>query len=424
MNPGFRTLLIEGLRKFAAEGYRSESDLQEWMQRLQAALEIELPSDEESKAALARILESVYARDMRTGIAKRVPGVSRYTLSRVAPHLRAELDRRVWAGADLIKLRKRAATQQSLQRFAGWTTSVPPGGFPRIPKDDLRDVAREIGMPVATLKYERRRLAIDQGHKLSAAVAHVVAEGEGAIAGIWHDRGESDHSYDARPEHLARSGKFFLVRDSWAIEQGLIKRGSAKYTDEITEPAFEVYCSCWYEWVTTPHDLPEDMLTAKGRAWISGVRLDSVPTAAQIEAGNYPKKHLRMYGLDISIETKAGETRSGIGPDGRAWSVVLPADYGYIRGTVGSDKEHIDCYVGPNADAPKVWVVDQLDAETRKYDEQKVLLGFNSRSQALETYENGFSDGKGHLRIGQVHEFTAEDFRRTIKDEPKAILSA
>ncbi len=424
MRQTFRALLLEGIRKFAESGYRSESDLQEWMQRLEAALEIELPSDEESKVALARILESVYARDMKRGIAKRVPGVSQYTLSRVAPHLRAELDRRIWAGADLIKLRKRAATQQSLQRFAGWTTSVPPHGFPRIPKNDLRDVAREIGMPVASLKYERRRLAIDQSAKMMSAVSSIVAEGEGAIAAIWHDRGAQDGGYDARPEHLARSGKLFLIRDSWALNDGLIRKGSAKYTDEIEQPAEFVYCSCTYEYVVHLQDLPENLLTAKGRAWISGVRLDSMPSAAQIEAGNYPKGHLRMYGLDISIETREGEARTGVGKDGRAWSVMLPADYGYILRTVGSDGEHIDCYVGPNADAPKVWVVDQLDAETRKYDEQKVLMGFNSRSQALETYESGFSDGKGRLRIGQVHEFTAEDFRRTIKDEPKAVLSA
>jgi hypothetical protein len=417
-------LLLEGLRKFAAEGYRSESDLQEWMQRLQAALEIELPSDEESKEVLARILESVYARDLRTGLAKRVPGVSRYTLSRVAPHLRAELDRRIWAGADLIVLRKRAATQQSLQRFAGWTTSVPPHGFPRIPKDDLRDVAREIGMPVASLKYERRRLAIDQGHKMLSAVASIVAEGEGAIAAIWHDRGEQDHGYDARPEHLKRSGKLFLIRGSWALEQGLIRKGSAQYTDEIEQPAQLVYCSCTYEYVVHLQDLPADMLTAKGKAWVSGVRFDSVPTPAQIKAGNYPKDHIRRHGLDISIETREGETRSGIGPDGRPWSVTMPASYGYLRKTVGADDEHIDCYIGPHEDAPLVWVVDQLDAETRKFDEQKVLIGFASMSLALETYENGFSDGKGRLRIGKVHEFTAEDFARTIKDEPKAVLSA
>jgi hypothetical protein len=420
----FRALLLEGISKFAESGYTSEGELQEWLGRLHEALDRELPSDEESKKTLARILEGIYERDMRSGLVKRVPGVSRYTLDRVAPYLRAELDRRIWAGADLIKLRKRAATQQSLQRFAGWTTSVPPRGFPRIPKNDLRDVVREIGMPIASLKYERRRLAIDQGHKMMAATASVVAEGEGAIAAIWHDRGVEDRGYDARPEHLARSGKLFLIRDSWAIKDGLIRKGSAQYTDEIEQPAQLVYCSCTYEYVVHLQELPDKLLTAKGRAWVSGVRLDSAPSASQIEAGNYPKGHIRMYGLDISIETRAGETRSGVGPDGQPWSVVLPADYGYIRRTLGADGDHLDCYIGPNADAPLVWVVDQHDAETRVFDEQKVLMGFNARSQAIETYESGFSDGKGRLRIGKVHEFTAEDFRRTIKDEPEAVLSA
>ena len=413
MTKTFRALLIEGLRKFATSGYRSEGDLQEWIARLHAALELELPTDKESKTTLARILEGVYARDMRGGIMRRVPGVSRYTLDRVAPYLRAELDRRIFAGADLIRLRKRAVVEKTLQRFAGWVSSVPPDGtFDYSP----RAISKKITTEYKQLNFEYRRVAIDQGHKLSASVAHVVAIGEGAISAIWHDRGEHDHGYDARPEHLARSGKLFLVRDSWAIEQGLVRRGAATYTDQIESPAQLVYCSCWYEWNTQIQRLPKEMLTAKGRAWASGVRLDSVPTPAQIEAGNYPKGHVRMHGLDISIETRKGEPRTGTGDDGRTWSVVMPADYGYIRRTVGADGEQIDCYIGSYADAPLIWVVDQRDHRTGFFDEQKVLIGFSSRSLAIETYMSGFSDGLGHLRMGRVHELSVEDFKRQVRD--------
>src|SRR5208283_1065590 len=120
--------------------------------------------------------------------------------------------------------------------------------------------------PTAQLKFERRRVAIDQGYKLSSSIAHVVAMGSGAIAGIWHDRGQWDHGYDARPEHLARSGTMFLVRDSWAMREGLIKKGGLQYTDEIEAAGLLVYCSCFYEYVASPHDVPAELLTAKGRA--------------------------------------------------------------------------------------------------------------------------------------------------------------
>lgn len=265
MTKAFRTLLLEAIREFSERGYMSESHLQQWTARLHAMIESELPTDEESRDILARILGSVYAREYRSGIARRVPGVSRYTLDRVSPHLRAELDKRIFASADLIRIRKKETVEKTLARFSGWASSVPPTGtFDFSP----RALSKQITKDLVSFKYERRRVAIDQGHKMSANVAHVVAMGEGAIGGIWHDRGEDDGGYDARPIHLARSGKVFLIRNSWAIEEGLIRRGAAQYTDEIEQPSEFPYCSCYYEYIVHPQDLPETFLTAKGRAYI------------------------------------------------------------------------------------------------------------------------------------------------------------
>jgi hypothetical protein len=264
----FRTLLLEALRYFEGRGYTSEAELQDWLMRLSYALEREVPSDQQTRAELGAILSTIYKRDVdRMGVQRRVPGVTRYTIDRIAPQLRAELDRRIFAAADLIRLNKAAAKQKTLQRFSGWVTSVPPGGGSTTP---VREVAANVVKPTAQLKFEQRRVAIDQGHKLSAAVAHVVAQGQGAIAGIWHDRGEYDHGYDARPEHLARSGKLFLVRDSWALIEGLIKKGGLTYYDEIDQVAQKPYCSCFMTWIVTPRDVPAELLTAKGRAWVDG----------------------------------------------------------------------------------------------------------------------------------------------------------
>lgn len=273
MTREFRELLSEGVRKFAEGGYTSEADLQDWMTRLHAALEREMPSDEDSRQTLKRILESVYAREVGGGLQRKIPGISRYTLDRVAPHLRAELDRRIFAGADLIRLNKRAAVEKTLQRFAGWVSSIPPEGAI---KPSVRSTVSDIGKSVRHLKFEARRVAIDQGHKLAAAVAHVVARGEGAIAAIWHDRGEHDHGYDARPEHLKRSGKLFLVRDSWAAKEGLIRKPpAAKFTDQIEQPAELPYCSCYYEYITSPQRIPQELLTGRGRAYVSGKSIDA-----------------------------------------------------------------------------------------------------------------------------------------------------
>ncbi len=265
MTSALRALVQRAVEEFAASGLSSDAALQDWLMRLHATIEREMPSDAESKEAIATALRAVYDRGARKGFAH-IPGVSRYTLERIAPELRAELDRRIHASVDLIRLNKKAATEKTLQRFAGWVSSVPRGGTA---ETDLRSVASEILKPVARVKYEARRVAVDQGHKLNAAISHVVAQGAGAIAAIWHDRGEHDKGYDARKEHLARSGKLYLVRDSWAMDEGLVKRGGP-YTDEVDQPAERVYCSCWWEWITSPRSLPEEMLTEKGRQWVRG----------------------------------------------------------------------------------------------------------------------------------------------------------
>lgn len=264
LQPRFITLLYAALREFALHGYTTEARLQDWLLRLHHALEYELPTDAYTRKQLAGALNTVFKRSVSTaGIQRRVPGVGLYTLDMVAPALRAELDRRIFAGVDLIRLNRAAAVQKTLQRFSGWASSVPPDGLRNA---KVRDIAGEIAKPVRQVRYEARRVAIDQGAKLQSAVAHVVAKQEGAVAAIWHDRGEHDHSYDARKAHLARSGKLFLIRDSWAMEEGLIRRGALDYTDSIEQPAELPFCSCWYEYATSPRDLPETVLTAKGRA--------------------------------------------------------------------------------------------------------------------------------------------------------------
>lgn len=264
----FRTLLMQAIKEFAARGYTSEFELQEWLMRLHTALDIEMPSDEEIRKTLALSLTSVHKREIERGIAQLVPGVSRYTLDRVAPALRAELDRRIFAGVDLIKLNKRSVTEKTLQRFSGWVTSVPPGGSS---ETNLRSVATDIAKGPARLKFEARRVAIDQGAKLSSAVTHTVAIGQGAIAAIWHSNWRQK-GYDYRVDHKERDGRLYTIRGSWALDDGLIKKGAAGYLDDITQPAEEPFCQCTAQYVTSLQNIPDDMLTVKGREALAGAR--------------------------------------------------------------------------------------------------------------------------------------------------------
>ena len=115
------------------------------------------------------------------------------------------------------------------------------------------------------------------------------------------------------------------------------------------------------------------------------------PTQAQKEAGNYKVGRVRLYGMDLSIENPAGSVRAGVDKAGQPWENTIQHHYGYIRGTVGADKDHIDTFIGPNHDSDKVFVVDQVDPETGKFDEHKVMMGFDSLDQARDAYQANYA---------------------------------
>jgi len=141
------------------------------------------------------------------------------------------------------------------------------------------------------------------------------------------------------------------------------------------------------------------------------------PTEAQKAAGNYQKEHISFQGLPISIETKKGAERSGVDAEGKRWRCVLPYDYGYIKRTEGADGEHVDVCIGPHKDSQRVFVVNQNDHETGEFDEHKIMLGYNTRDQAEAAYKAGFSDGKGHLRMGHLVVATLEDLKDWLKHD-------
>lgn len=94
-----------------------------------------------------------------------------------------------------------------------------------------------------------------------------------------------------------------------------------------------------------------------------------------------------FQGLPISIENDKGSTREGVDArTGKAWKTVMKYPYGYIRKTEGVDGDHVDCFIGPNENAKMAYVVHQLDPHTKKFDEDKVMLGFNSADEAKQAY--------------------------------------
>jgi len=144
------------------------------------------------------------------------------------------------------------------------------------------------------------------------------------------------------------------------------------------------------------------------------------PTPAQIEAGNYRKAHIDLNGFKISIENPRGSIRRGTDTDGKAWEVTMPADYGYIKRTTGADGEQVDVYVGQHPESPLIFVVDQVDPDTGQFDEHKAVMGANTQGEAELIYRSAFSDKSGAKRMGNVTAMDAAEFKAWLANgDPK-----
>ncbi|HUS95267.1 MAG TPA: hypothetical protein VMX97_00855, partial [Hyphomicrobiaceae bacterium] len=129
----------------------------------------------------------------------------------------------------------------------------------------------------------------------------------------------------------------------------------------------------------------------------------------QAEAGNYRHGHVKLFDRDVGVETKKSGRRTGKDPEGKDWSVQMPADYGKFKGTKGADGDEVDVYIGDHPQNERVWVVDQDHLGTTDFDEHKVIAKVGSAEEALRTYAAGFSDGKGANRVRGVTEMTVDE---------------
>lgn len=265
----FEQVLSNAVNHVIEHGYDNAEVMAEWMERLKGAARNSLMPETDMEDLLRRALVAEYEKLVTKGqLLKMHPGVSRFTIDRVRPQLKRELDRRIMASASLIKLNREQEIDATLRRFAGWATSVPPGGTEAAKKSEVK---KDLRKSLSGLSFRERRVFIDQGHKLSATVSDIVATSGGALAGTWRSN-YRQANYDYREDHKERDSVVYIVRDNWAIEQGLMKPAGHKYTDDITKPGEEINCRCQYRWIYSLQKLPPECLTEKGKQAIASSR--------------------------------------------------------------------------------------------------------------------------------------------------------
>lgn len=262
-------VITAAIKDFAEHGFDREERLRYWLAQIRQAAVGSLVPEHLLQEALQRSLGVTYRKMVeQQGLLKYHKGVSRFTLAKVQPQLRAELDRRIMASANLIKLNREAAIEKTLQRFSGWASSIPTGGSDAVDKLETKTSIRKA---LKQLPFEERRVAVDQGHKFIASLNNIVATSNGALALTWHSHWRQP-GYNYRKDHKERDGKVYAIRGNWAMERGLMKKGAAGYYDDITAVGEEVFCRCSAQYLYALRDLPADMLTQKGAEALAEAR--------------------------------------------------------------------------------------------------------------------------------------------------------
>lgn len=139
---------------------------------------------------------------------------------------------------------------------------------------------------------------------------------------------------------------------------------------------------------------------------------DTNPTEEQKETGDYKKGRVTFGPFDILIENPKGSTRSGTDENGDKWSTTMKNHYGDFLKTKGADGDPVDVFLGDDVNAASVFIVDQIDPNTRKFDEHKVMLGFSSMAKAKKAYFANYDDNWQGL--GAITAFKMPKFEQWI----------
>ena len=206
-----------------------------------------------------------------------------------------------------------------------------------------------------------------------------------------------------------------------------LQRAEGKPLAEIAKSIKQVLYSGEFKDTTGLAEIQEvnraelDREPLSARIESASAEVNTEPTEAQKEAGNYKKGHIKVGKFDISIEQPEGSIRRGTDADGKQWESKMNNTYGYFRGTEGVDGDHIDVFLSNNMDGwngEKAFVVDQYNPDGT-FDEHKVMLGFNDASEAksdyLANYEKGWENGR-RIDITGVN---LEDFEKWIESSKR-----
>jgi hypothetical protein len=182
-------------------------------------------------------------------------------------------------------------------------------------------------------------------------------------------------------------------------------------------------------------DVTESRSSIRARLEAVQRRVKEPKSPEQAEAGNYPKGHMLVDSLPVTIETRKGGTRTGIDRKGKPWSFKMKDPYGYIKGTQSREADgrggfdQIDVFIGPYLDSGHAVIINQKKDPKKpmsleNFDEHKIMLGYRDTLEAEAAYRRNYTDGGAQM--GSVVAMTTQELREwleTANTKTPAVIS-
>ena len=174
----------------------------------------------------------------------------------------------------------------------------------------------------------------------------------------------------------------------------------------------------------TPDDLLKPQDTTGKRPVLSRQLSTLSKDRGITQKGSFRRTPTRLFQeLAIVVENPAGTERYGVDRRGKQWRTKFLYDYGYIVNTRGEDNEGVDVYIGPDESSEVAFIIHQNNPTTGKYDEDKVMLGFESEKDARSAYfahydDPGFFGGCSRTPMSKFDDWLSENAK--VKGKYKA----
>ena len=129
--------------------------------------------------------------------------------------------------------------------------------------------------------------------------------------------------------------------------------------------------------------------------------------------------HMVFQGIPIAIENRKGSVRKWKDAEGNTGQTKMTYAYGYVKRTLGTDEDEVDCFIGPDPRAANAFIVHQQNKPQGTYDEEKVMLGFSNQKEAVRAYRENFDVPDDFFVT--VSPMGLEDFKRYVSGtQPKS----